>query len=126
MRRGLAKAVRHFVYILLLLGSGALWCGVAAAQIQTRGTPSCVDWMEDSRRTGIDDAARMADASNLSWLTGYLSGIATALKKDFIRGTDTPAIIFWVDNYCRANATRNLHDAGAEFAMELIRQKGLR
>lgn len=100
--------------------------GSAHAQIQTRGTPSCEDWMEDGKRAEKEHGDRMADAMNLSWLTGYLSGIATALRKDFIRGTDTPALIFWVDNYCRANAGRNLHDAGSELAKELIQQKGLR
>ena len=107
----------------LVVAAALFAAGSAVAQIQTRGTPSCESWIEDSQRGGAD---RMADVANLSWLTGYLSGLATALKKDFIRGTDTPAIIFWVDNYCRANTAKNLHDAGAEFAKELIQQKGLR
>jgi hypothetical protein len=63
--------------------------------------------------------------TNEAWLMGYLSGRASALNKDFLKGTDNESIYVWIDNYCRDNPTKDVDDAAKELVKELIQQKGL-
>lgn len=101
--------------------------GVANAQVELRGLSSCGAW------TAVGYASRLKEATQdsidrlvkESWIVGYLSGIASGTNKDFIRGTDNPSILLWVDNYCRANPLKDLGDAGSQLARDLIKQKQL-
>jgi len=89
------------------------------AKAQTvRGSRSCGSWVSERALGSIDLAIE-------TWLLGYLSGLAVGTGKDFIKGTDNPSIFLWVDNYCRANPLKSLHEAGLNLHFELIKQKKL-
>ena len=92
--------------------------GVSMA-VTTMGAYPCGKWVKD--RSNHDWAA-LADESKLA---GYLSGIASASRKDFLRNTDSDSLFLWVDNYCQENPLDNLYDAGNKLSRELIRKNSL-
>jgi hypothetical protein len=59
---------------------------------------SCGSWLAD----------RASNTSSLkgSWALGFLSGVA-AFSPQFnpLRGVDSDAVFYWLDNYCRARPT---------------------
>ena len=83
-----------------------------------RGTQSCGTWLEERRQQTTWKHEEI-------WLTGYLSGMAVALKKDILKDTDNNAIFFWVDNYCRDHSLQGLDVAGEALFYELVRNKKL-
>jgi hypothetical protein len=89
---------------------------LGAQTIQLRGARSCGEWVKEK---GIQATG------NQTWLIGYLSGIAVATNKSFLRGTDNQSIFLWVDNYCQANPLMSLADAGEILYFELVKQKNL-
>ena len=91
---------------------------IDAQALTMRGPPSCGAWIKE-RSQG------MVGLANLSWLVGFLSGLANGTNKDFIKGTDNDSLSLWVDNYCRSNPLDSVDDAGLSLAMELIKQKRL-
>lgn len=103
---------------IFLVGIVAVLHDVAAsAQVTVgiRGVRSCSIWAKD--RSNSDE----------SWLLGYLSGIASGVGKDFwgaegVDGLDNESVYLWMDNYCKANPSRNI----AEGADRLFSQRSNR
>lgn len=89
-----------------------------ALAVNTRGSRSCGVWIQERQQRNETESI-----NSQAWLVGYLSGLAVALGKDFLRGTDNESLFFWTDNYCRANPLEQLHGAGEQLAIELIRKK---
>jgi hypothetical protein len=87
--------------------------------VEIRGFPSCGTWLKQGNER------QYPAMTNASWLLGYLSGKASGLSKDFLKGTDNETIYHWVENYCRAYPTKDVDDAARDLAKELIEQKGL-
>lgn len=90
-----------------------------AFAVDIRGFPTCAAWLKQGR------AQEYPAMINEFWLLGYLSGKASGLDKDFLKGTDNETIYHWVDNYCRAYPAKDVGDAARELVKELIEQKGL-
>lgn len=89
---------------------------LGAQTLQLRGVRSCGEWVKDKEMPAI---------GNQAWLVGYLSGIAVATNKSFLRGTDNESIYLWVDNYCQANPLKSVAEAGVILHFELVKQKNL-
>jgi hypothetical protein len=106
--------------VLIMAGLMLSTAMVNVEAVQVRGGRSCGVWIKDK-----DNSNSLASTTNVTWLVGFLSGIAFALNKDFLRGTDNASLELWVDNYCRANPLHDSDDAGARLAIELIRKNGL-
>lgn len=94
--------------VLLLAGSG-----VDGATI--RGVPSCAYWLQDREPGGH------SSYFNAMWLVGYLSGAAVHSEKDILRTVDSESIAVWMDNYCKANASRNVAEGGEALFNEMAR-----
>ena len=117
MQQTIASAVKKTM-VLPLFG---LMLGTAAGEVnavQIRGTQSCKTWNDDKGNSG-------AKAENEAWILGYLSGLASAKNKDFLRDTDSSSFFLWIDTYCQTNSAKNMDDAGDQLAQELIKQKRL-
>ena len=100
--------------------------------VTVMGAAPCGVWIKDREAAEREAASlssrtteRFAALHSQGWLVGFLSGIAIATNKDFLRATDSTSMSLWVDNYCRANPLKALEEAGSDLAKELIRQKGL-
>ncbi len=106
------------IYVLLVIIAYSVISNSAVAA-EIRGFPTCLAWS----KTRKDGALRAMN--NEFWLLGYLSGMASGLKKDFLHGTDNETIYHWVDNYCKAYSTKDADDAARALANELIEKKGL-
>jgi hypothetical protein len=70
---------------------------------------SCGKWLsERSKGTHFDEA---------NWALGYLSGAASngPAEHDPLGKTDSDGVLYWLDNYCRANPTVGFHEAVKAF-----------
>ncbi len=102
---------------LLLAASAIAVPSPSDAGVQARQAPSCGEWIVHREKS---DTLALANAS---WLLGYLSGIATSGKKDFLSGNENSSIYKWMDNYCRANPLRHVGNGGNALAAELAGAK---
>jgi hypothetical protein len=85
--------------------------------ITTRGAPACSAWL--SQRVSPD-----GEAIELSWIVGYLSGLAIGFNEDILGSVDNPTLSAWLDKYCRAHPLDSLAVAGQELFVELARKRG--
>ena len=90
-----------------------------AFAVEIRGFPSCETWLKKG------SARPYRAMTNEFWVLGYLSGKASGLDKDFLKGTDNEKIYHWIDNYCRAYPGKDVDDAARELVRDLIEQKEL-
>jgi hypothetical protein len=99
--------------------AGALLASMMAAlpgtaeAVSVRGVRSCGVW------------ARDRDATDKSWLTGFMSGIAFSTNVDALRGTEPDSWYLWMDKYCRENPLKDIADGAEELFRELRRARGL-
>lgn len=77
------------------------------------GSDSCGSWVEARKTSGA--AALQYNA----WVFGYLSGLNMLSPGDFLVKPDGPAILVWMDNYCRANPLKKIINASDSLAIEL-------
>lgn len=110
------KRKTSFIGVLAGLSLSALVLSAQAVQI--RGVQSCKTWNEDK-------ANQASKAENEAWFLGYLSGLASARNKDFLRDTDSSSLFLWLDTYCQVNINKDIDDGADQLAVELVRQKRL-
>ncbi len=98
-----------------------------AAEVDLMGARSCSKWIEERRmESSTKEMNRIPVLITRSWFLGYLSGRAEASRRNFLKGTDSDSIFLWLDNYCRANPSKDLDSAGIELARELMQLKGIK
>jgi len=108
---------RNVYGLLVTVAFSAIWnCAFA---VEIRGFPSCETWLKKGT------ARQYRAMTNEFWVLGYLSGKASGLDKDFLKGTDNETIYHWIDNYCRAYPAKDVDDAARDLVKELIEQKEL-
>ena len=98
----------------------------APARVFVRGVPSCGEWAAAREKQKREN--RPQNPGERTWLLGFLSGLAIGQNKEFWGGTDAKALdneaaYQWVDNYCRANPSKDLDDAGAALFVERTRNR---
>jgi thioredoxin reductase len=81
--------------------------------LEYRGVVACGDWVKEKKKDSVVNAAHQAI------LVGFLSGIALATDKDFLRGTTNESLFLWVDNYCQKTPLENIYMAGMHLSIEL-------
>lgn len=82
-----------------------------------QGNVSCSSWIE--RRAAAEDEAGTMTA----WILGYITAFnqySSDRVTDVSGGQDTDALTGWIDRYCEANPTANLHKASAALVEELL------
>jgi len=109
LRRGRLTRPCIALVVLLLAGSN-----VDATTI--RGVPSCAYWLQDREPGGG------SSYFNAMWLVGYLSGAAVHSEKDVLRTIDSESIALWMDNYCKANSSKNIAEGGEVLFDAIVRQ----
>ncbi len=79
------------------------------------GPPKCSTWNTDKGNRELYKA----------WLIGYLSGLVTGQKSDFLKGSEAEQHAAWMDRYCADNPN-DLTSVGAlKLSRELKRKLGL-
>jgi len=81
--------------------------------LEYRGTVACGDWVKERKSEGLLTAVHQAI------LVGFLSGLALATDKDFLKGTTNESLFLWVDNYCQKTPLENIYMAGMLLSIEL-------
>ena len=98
------------VIILILLIYSII--SVPANAITRFGGPDCGQWFDEGRRQ-----------SAKSWLSGYLSGLNTAIATDtndpLERLNSMEQAYLWIDNYCKANPLHHTQRAALYLFQEL-------
>src|SRR5690349_16216805 len=114
-----------FVAVVVAL---SLFKPVSASEFVIIGagaTQSCGDWAH-SRRAGAEEVDQWKALILASWIQGYSSGINAAYgaldKKLYLKLPNTPTMVAWFDNHCRANAWDDMHQA-AEVLMKELRRR---
>lgn len=98
--------------IILLLFQVVPASAQTAAVIGAGVGVSCGTWLEH-RKSGQPDIA--------NWALGYLSGVAVwgfdpiMGHKAPLRDMDADGVLYWLDDYCRANPIEKFTDALAAF-----------
>jgi hypothetical protein len=108
---------RHLVQASLI---AAFLASSQAAAVTIRGAPSCGKWVSESAPD------KWQFVVNLSWVVGFLSGMAQESQKNVLSGTDNNSISLWMDNYCRANPLKDVHDGSLVLFEELAKKKGIK
>lgn len=89
-----------------------------ANALATKGDRSCGDWVISKEQSNKGEYV-----INLTWFTGYMSGLAAGMNADVLQGVDGNSIMVWVDNYCKANPLQYLSSAGIDLFLELKNKK---
>ena len=95
----------------LMLATSIAGLALNASALTALGVVSCGSY--------IRNVEAKSDQANYAWMAGYLSGVATALSVDLVKGVDGSSIRLWTENYCRSNPLKNTADAADELAVEL-------
>jgi hypothetical protein len=110
------KRAVHLVCRRLAFGmvfSCALVLSEAKAEFQMlgAGVASCGKWLAD-RASG--DYYSMGN-----WALGFLSGVGwSSVGYDPLKGLDSHAVAYWLDNYCKAHPTAEFDSALVAFIEE--------
>lgn len=108
--------------LVLLVFAGFAGASINASAVEIRGAPSCKSWLHDNTDKFSSSPSNI---HSKGWLAGYLSGLAVTTGKDYLKGLDNEFIFDWVSNYCSANPSQDLSQAGQVLAKRLIKQKKL-
>jgi hypothetical protein len=84
----------------------------SAVSIGGLGLQTCSTWVADHQSDAPFEALR-----DEQWMIGYLSGVGKwgSADLDPLNGTDAQVIYAWVSNYCAANPSTQILDAGDAF-----------
>ena len=94
-----------------------------AHAVTTMGDRSCGNWIKSKEDKQQSNGTQwMLEATNHTWLAGYLSGLSVAMNKDFLKTVDGDSIFLWVDNYCRENPLKTVADAAMNLMFELTKK----
>lgn len=65
-----------------------------------------------------------------AWLTGMMSGLASAKcaapGADLLHGVDAATVFNWMDNYCHSHPRQNLNDGASALEAELLEKASAR
>ena len=102
------------VLALLMVGSGA-WAADKNGNYATR-TESCGPYMKDRQSK---NAAKVLN--HAVWIFGYITAYNRQAPDTFdIRGgTEIDGILLWLDNWCKANPTKDMSAAMEAFTKEM-------
>lgn len=87
-----------------------------AVPISARGAPSCGEWVKNRTEHNLYESV------NITWLMGFLSGLAIGKDVNFLPDTDAKSLYLWIDNYCQANPLENVSLAGYLLSLELVKR----
>ena len=90
------------------------------ADVTVFGNRTCGVWIDERKE------ARWPSITDVSWLAGYISGLADYSEKDFLKNTDLASLANWVDNYCNNNPLDTVVVGANKLAIELIKREHLK
>lgn len=104
-----AKTLRRILTCALLAAALAVTAMQASAQnVTVRGSGTCQAYLDAKRSNSVQEAVK-----DLSWLLGYMSGLAVATHVNVLGSDDNAeSMLKWVDFYCRVYPAKYLSDAG--------------
>lgn len=89
----LAAAKPHLVMAIAVLMLAS--AGKVGAEVTSIADWPCLTWSERRLSGERLDAPQM-------WLSGYMTGLASAYQVDALAITDAPHVFEWMDQYCEA------------------------
>lgn len=78
----------------------------SAEDVTVRGSGTCQGFL-DAERNSVPEAVKQ-----LTWLLGYVSGLAVATEVDVLGNHDPDSMLKFVDNYCERYPAKYLSNAG--------------
>lgn len=77
-----------------------------AQDVTVRGSGTCQAFL-DAERNSLPEAVKQ-----LTWLLGYVSGLAVATEVDILGNHDPDSMLTWVNLYCQRYPAKYLSNAG--------------
>jgi len=101
------------VLVLIVLAFTLITNEAAGYNRLGAGTASCGMWAA-FRREGSTSARAL---SSEQWVLGFIDGITEASggSLDPLSGVEAEHVWEWIDNYCQANPSKSIAEAGAGF-----------
>jgi hypothetical protein len=112
----------RYRYQFSLFFAAFLLLRTEAFAVTVIGARPCGEWL---RAKAANEKTNWTRLTYESWLTGYLSGVASGSGKDALKGSTTSTIYAWMDNYCQANPAHDIDDGAIKLFRELVKHKGL-
>ena len=75
----------------------------------------CSKWLERRQSHVRADTPQM-------WLSGFMTGLASATRVDVLAITDAPTVFSWMDRYCSAHVDASVSTGGLALFDELKRR----
>ncbi len=121
-----SQPMKTSLRIVLAATALVMFSEATLARVFVRGVPSCREWTAAREKHKRETPGQIP--GERTWLLGFLSGLAIGQDKEFWgdtspRALDNEAAYQWVDNYCRANPSKDLDDAGAALFVERTRNR---
>ncbi len=107
MRKGQTLPRRMLRGGLLAIAMAVTAIQASAQNVTVRGSGTCQAYL-DAKRNSVQEAVK-----DLTWLLGYMSGLAVATQVDVLgKGDNADFMLNWVDTYCQLYPAKYLSDAG--------------
>jgi hypothetical protein len=103
------KAVLIAICLTFVLGAS----DVRAITVLGSGAVSCGSYLK------AKDSMPIVHAANISWIMGFLSGVAAAKRSDVLNNTDSDAIEAAVTKYCQENPLGYVAEASTNVYFQL-------
>jgi hypothetical protein len=97
------RMLRYGLLVTVLAGLGMQ---ASAQGITVRGSGTCQAYLE-AVSNSVPEAVK-----ELTWLLGYLSGLAVATDVNVLGHDDAEGMVRWVYTYCQAHPAKYVSDAG--------------
>lgn len=85
----------------------------------TIGSPTCQSWVKDKKTTN--------EKENITWLTGYFSGLSAVFsvenEVDLLKDADIKDLFNWTDDYCKKFPNGNISKPAEIYVLDLVKQK---
>ena len=85
----------------------------------TRGEPTCKDWIKDKNTP--------TEKENVSWIAGYVSGLAAVLsienEIDLLKNESINNLFGWTDEYCKRHPNERISGPAEDYLFDILKQK---
>jgi hypothetical protein len=106
-------------FLRLMLIVVAMMFSTNSNALIVMGNPSCGQWVKDRALQAGDQTDALI---NKAWLVGYLSGLATSKRINFLKNSEAESIYLFMDNYCQKNPLNYVDNGADELAADLIKR----
>ncbi|WP_024684376.1 hypothetical protein [Pseudomonas syringae] len=109
--------MKVFAMAIAVIGTMASGSAFGVPMIYGDGNRSCGQFVSDTTNN------RQMAVEYLSWTSGVATALSANNEVEYFKGTDTPSVLLWLQNYCRTNPLSQYVDATLDLLKELKKRQ---